>query len=103
MFSSNDRIQYLEKEMVIFREEALKLYSKLDSMTQENEYLKNRIREIEKEHLLREEHEREQIKSFKIEGMNKSMLENKCEELEVELQRKDEEATRLARKIDTLK
>ena len=30
MFSSNDRIQYLEKEMVIFREEALKLYNKLD-------------------------------------------------------------------------
>lgn len=36
MFSSNDRIQYLEKEMVIFREEALKLYSKLDAMAQEN-------------------------------------------------------------------
>jgi septation ring formation regulator EzrA len=30
MFSSNDRIQYLEKEMIIFREEALKLYNKLD-------------------------------------------------------------------------
>jgi hypothetical protein len=36
MFSSNDRIQYLEKEMVIFREEALKLYSKVDLLTQEN-------------------------------------------------------------------
>ena len=48
MFSSNDRIQYLEKQMVIFREEALKLYSKLDAVTQENEHLKNRIRDIEK-------------------------------------------------------
>ncbi len=36
MFSSNDRIQYLEKEMVIFREEALRLYSKVDLLTQEN-------------------------------------------------------------------
>ena len=78
MFSSNDRIQYLEKEMVIFTEEALKLYAKLDQMTQENEYLKGRIKEIEKEHQMIEENEREQIKSFKIEGMNKSMLASKC-------------------------
>jgi hypothetical protein len=30
MFSSNDRIQYLEKELAIFREETMKLYKKLD-------------------------------------------------------------------------
>lgn len=66
MFSSNDRIQYLEKEMVIFREEALKLYSKLDTVSQENEHLKNRIKEIEKQQQMVEEHEKEQLKSFKI-------------------------------------
>lgn len=54
MFSSNDRIQYLEKEMVIFREEALKLYNKLDEKTQENELLKNKVREFEKEHEMQE-------------------------------------------------
>lgn len=62
MFSSNDRIQYLEKEMVIFREEALKLYAKLDAMAQENEHLRNRIKEIEKQQQLVEEHEKEQLK-----------------------------------------
>jgi hypothetical protein len=29
MFSANDRIQYLEKEMAIFRDEALRLYNKI--------------------------------------------------------------------------
>lgn len=30
MFSANDRIRYLEKEVIVFREEALKLYDKLE-------------------------------------------------------------------------
>ena len=34
--------------MVIFREEALKLYNKLDEKTQENDHLKNRLKEYEK-------------------------------------------------------
>lgn len=29
MFSANDRIRYLEKEVALFREEAIKLYDKL--------------------------------------------------------------------------
>jgi hypothetical protein len=48
MFSANDRIQYLEKEMIIFREEALKLYDKIDEKTQENDFLKAKIKEMEK-------------------------------------------------------
>ena len=65
MFSSNDRIQYLEKEMVIFREEALKLYNKLDEKVQENQILKTKIKELEKEHFVREIQDRQQLKISK--------------------------------------
>lgn len=65
MFSSNDRIQYLEKEMVIFREEALKLYNKLDEKVQENQILKTKIKELEKEHFVREIQDRQQLKITK--------------------------------------
>ena len=46
MFSANDRIQYLEKQMIIFREEALKLYDKIDEKTQENDVLKARVKAL---------------------------------------------------------
>ena len=46
MFSANDRIQYLEKQMIIFREEALKLYDKIDEKTQENDILKARVKAL---------------------------------------------------------
>ena len=46
MFSANDRIQYLEKQMIIFREEARKLYDKIDEKTQENDILKARVKAL---------------------------------------------------------
>jgi hypothetical protein len=44
MFSANDRIQYLEKELFIFREETMKLYNKLSDKTHELEVAKNKIK-----------------------------------------------------------
>ena len=43
MFSANDRIRYLEKEVAVFREEAIKLYDKLDKKNLELTVLKEKI------------------------------------------------------------
>lgn len=43
-FSSNDKIVYLEKQIALFREEALKLYDKVDQKSRENDELKMRLK-----------------------------------------------------------
>lgn len=48
MFSSNDRIQYLEQELAIFREETMKVYNRLDQKNLEIDLLKIKVKDLEK-------------------------------------------------------
>lgn len=41
---SNDRAVFLEKQLILFREEALKLYDKLEEKTQECEHNRSQAR-----------------------------------------------------------
>lgn len=100
MFSSNDRIQYLEKEMVIFREEALKLYTKLDQKHQENELLKAKVKQLEKNQSILDFQEKEKIRTLKVEEIGRTTLELKTQELEDTLKAKDAEIARLNKKIE---
>lgn len=65
-FSSNDRIVHLEKQIAIFREEALKLYDKVDLKTRENDELKLRLKTCEKENLAQQKDMKELIKRVKV-------------------------------------
>lgn len=46
--SKNDRVNYLEKQVKLFREEALRLYDRLEEKTQEAEIFKLKSKELEK-------------------------------------------------------
>jgi hypothetical protein len=46
MFSSNDRIQYLEKELSVFREEAVRLYDRIEQKKLEEHVDKIKIKEL---------------------------------------------------------
>ena len=103
MFSANDRIQYLEKEMIIFREEALKLYDKIDEKTQENDFLKAKIKEMEKQQQMLDMSEKGRMRTMKVDQMHKASLQQKVMELEYELSTKEQEIAKLNKKIDDLK
>ena len=85
--------------MIIFREQALKLYNRLDEKTQENELLKNRVKEYEKEHEMLEYNQKEKRRNMKIDQINKTMLQAKVVELQQVVDKKDQEIAKLNKKI----
>ena len=89
--------------MVIFREEALKLYNRLDEKAQENDMLRNRLRELEKDQLLNQQQEKEQMRSSKLEDMNKTLLESKLEEAQGQMEQQENEIKRLNNIIGSLR
>lgn len=46
--TDNDRAYYLERQLIVFREEALKLYDRLDQKTQEAELYQMKVKDLEK-------------------------------------------------------
>ena len=88
--------------MVIFRDEALKLYNKLDEKTQENEVLRSKLKELEKHQQIIDFQEKEKIKTLKVEEMSKITLEGQVQELEQIVNLKEQEITRLSKKIEEM-
>ena len=62
---SNDRAVFLEKQLILFREEALKLYDKLEEKTQECEHHKSQAREFEKARSIVEKENKELLRENK--------------------------------------
>lgn len=42
MFSANDRVKFLEKEVCLFRDESIRMYDRLDKANQEMEMYKKK-------------------------------------------------------------
>lgn len=62
---SNDRAVFLEKQLILFREEALRLYDKLEEKTQESEMNKSRIKDLEKSLAILEKENKDILKTNK--------------------------------------
>lgn len=91
MFSANDRIKFLEKEIVVFREESLKLYDKLEKTSTELEYYRKKYEEAVAQLQASQTTVRESIKVTKNLEKGKSAYSLKIEELERKLEMKDKE------------
>lgn len=65
MFSSNDRIKFLEREIIVFREESLKLYDKLEKTTAELDSYKAKYQDVLQQYQASECTARELIKATK--------------------------------------
>ena len=62
----NDRVHYLEKQITLFREEALKLYDRLEQKTQEAEIYKIKCKDLEKTCYISQKEVRELSKGRKL-------------------------------------
>jgi hypothetical protein len=62
---SNDRAVFLEKQLILFREEALKLYDKLEEKTHECETHKTALREAQRTTAIFEKENRELLRTVK--------------------------------------
>lgn len=80
-FSSNDKIVYLEKQITIFREEALKLYDKLEQKNHEAEELRMQLKIFEKENSNYEKDMKEMMR--KLKGMELQLHKQHGREEEV--------------------
>lgn len=54
MFSANDRIKFLEKQIAVFREEAIRVYEKLEKTSTELELYKRKYDDISRMYQLSE-------------------------------------------------
>ncbi|KRX08053.1 hypothetical protein PPERSA_06231 [Pseudocohnilembus persalinus] len=80
-FQAKDRISGLEKQLAWFREEASKLYNKLESKNKETDQLKMRIQDLEKEKIF-------------LEGQVKSLMKkNKYMNVKLNSQKLDQQDT----------
>ena len=79
---SNDRAVFLEKQLILFREEALKLYDKLEEKTQECEHHKSQARELEKAKAIAEKENRELLRDNKNLEAQLGLQEARIKELE---------------------
>ena len=91
----NDRVHYLEKQITLFREEALKLYDRLEEKTQEAEIYRLKAKDLEKTCFISQKEVRELTKMKKMFEAKAKAYEERIADLEARLAEKDDEIGRL--------